>query len=322
MEMILGDGADQGNERKIRVLYIGGSGRSGSTLIERLLAQVNGHCAVGELRYLWERGVRDDGLCGCGHHFRGCDFWRRVMQAGFGGIDAGVAEGVARVKARVDRIRNIPRLLLGMEGNTFKREYLEYTTRLGSLYAAILKESGATVIIDSSKVPPYAYVLNSMPDIELYILHVVRDSRAVAYSWTRKKEKRISAGEVAHMVRFRPIQSAFVWLVNNTLIGLLGLSSGRYMRVRYEDFVQDPEKYMFNILEFMGELGAPSKTDGEEVIHSVSGNPLRHEHGLIRVVPDLEWMSKMSLMDRLVVDFVTWPLLLKYRYLGSIKSGS
>ena len=40
-----------------RVLFIGGLGRSGSTLIEKLLNELPGMVAVGELVHLWERGL-------------------------------------------------------------------------------------------------------------------------------------------------------------------------------------------------------------------------------------------------------------------------
>ena len=60
------------------VLYIAGWGRSGSTLLERLLAEVDGVTLLGEVVHLWERGVREDELCACGTAFSGCPFWSEV----------------------------------------------------------------------------------------------------------------------------------------------------------------------------------------------------------------------------------------------------
>ena len=42
---------------RAQVLYVGGWGRSGSTLLSHMLAQVAGHVSVGELRYVWQAGV-------------------------------------------------------------------------------------------------------------------------------------------------------------------------------------------------------------------------------------------------------------------------
>ena len=40
-----------------RVVYLGGLGRSGTTLLERLLAARPGVCAAGETVHLWQRGL-------------------------------------------------------------------------------------------------------------------------------------------------------------------------------------------------------------------------------------------------------------------------
>ena len=56
-----------------RVLFLGGLGRSGTTLIERVLGELPGVCALGEVVHLWQRDIRDDERCGCGVRFSGCD---------------------------------------------------------------------------------------------------------------------------------------------------------------------------------------------------------------------------------------------------------
>src|SRR5713101_2080953 len=53
-----------------RILYLGGLGRSGSTLIERLLGELPGVCAVGEVVHMWRRGVVEGERCGCGEPAR------------------------------------------------------------------------------------------------------------------------------------------------------------------------------------------------------------------------------------------------------------
>ena len=95
---------------RVRVLYVGGLGRSGSTLMERLVGQLPGVCAVGELVHLWERGVVADERCGCGEPFGRCPFWLQVGKAAFGGWDEVDVSRVAALRARVDRNRFIPAL--------------------------------------------------------------------------------------------------------------------------------------------------------------------------------------------------------------------
>jgi len=53
-----------------KIILIAGHSRSGSTLLDRLLGEMDGFVTVGELRCLWIRGLREDQLCGCGTAFR------------------------------------------------------------------------------------------------------------------------------------------------------------------------------------------------------------------------------------------------------------
>ena len=72
----------------VRVLFLGGLGRSGTTLLERVLGELPGVCPVGEVVHLWQRDLRDGDRCGCGIPFADCEFWTRVGKLAFGGWDA------------------------------------------------------------------------------------------------------------------------------------------------------------------------------------------------------------------------------------------
>ena len=50
-------GAPAGSPDPVRVLYVAGAGRSGSTVLANLLGEVPGFVSVGEVRFLWERGL-------------------------------------------------------------------------------------------------------------------------------------------------------------------------------------------------------------------------------------------------------------------------
>ena len=62
----------------VRVLFLGGLGRSGTTLLERLLGQLPGVSPLGEVVHLWQRDLVDDERCGCGDRFSACGFWQKV----------------------------------------------------------------------------------------------------------------------------------------------------------------------------------------------------------------------------------------------------
>src|SRR5215475_6872222 len=169
----------------VRVIYLGGLGRSGSTLLERLLGELPGVCACGEVVHLWQRGVTANERCGCGLEFSACDFWSQVGKQAFGGWDKLDIARTAHLKHAVDRIRMIPRLALraGLTSR-FRSDLAEYSQNYVRVYRAIADVSGCDAVVDSSKHASLAFCLSSCPDIDLRVIHVVRDSRAVAYSWT------------------------------------------------------------------------------------------------------------------------------------------
>ena len=194
----------------MRIVYIGGIGRSGSTLVDRLLGQVPGVCAIGELVYTWQRGIAEGNRCGCGEPFQQCPFWEEVLTAAFGGSQQVDAAHVEHLRAAVDRARFIPWLLAPSVRPAFRGkldEYVAYGTRI---YDAVRAVSGCEVIVDSSKAPSFAFCLRSSRRIDLRVVHVVRDSRAVAYSWTRKVARPETTGP-KYMPRLRPARTAGQW---------------------------------------------------------------------------------------------------------------
>src|SRR2546426_3792262 len=97
---------------KAKLLYIVGSPRSGSTLLDKILDQFGGFFSAGELNMVWEHGLLENTLCGCGARFRTCSFWRSVFDSAFGGMNRIDAEAMARIRRRERRFRRAPLSLL------------------------------------------------------------------------------------------------------------------------------------------------------------------------------------------------------------------
>ena len=92
----------------VRVLFIGGWGRSGSTLVERLLAEMPDVVGAGEVTHLWRRALADNQPCACGAPFDACPFWISVGKAAFDGWDNVDADDVLALARRVDRTALCP----------------------------------------------------------------------------------------------------------------------------------------------------------------------------------------------------------------------
>jgi hypothetical protein len=272
--------------------------------------------SVGELRYLWQRGWIEDRLCGCGEPFSSCPFWTSVIDGAFGGRDRVDPAQMIEAQRRGTRIRHLPWLLrarVPADGGAHG-----YGPAMIGLYAAIRDISRSAVVVDSSKLPSYGRTVDLQPGIEMSVLHLVRDPRATAYSWMRKRELPDRPGQL--MLRQQPSKSAALWMVWNwTTERLWAGADERYLRIRYEDFVAAPRDHVDAILRFAHVQPASTpfvSTASVELrpTHSVAGNPSRFKTGSIEIHADDEWRTRMPRHDRRIVERITGPLIRRYGY--------
>jgi hypothetical protein len=304
-----------------RVLFIAGMGRSGTTLLERVLGQLPGVGCLGETVHGWERGAGRDELCGCGKAFGDCPFWTEVGALAFGGWDRVDLSRIAGLRERVDRVRHVPRLAAARPGSRLDRARAEYAGYFSRLYAAAADVAGAGVVVDSSKQASLPHVLARDPGIDLRVLHVVRDSRAVAHAWTKHVLRPESAEPGAEMPRYSPAETAVQWSAHNAAVELLRARNVPVLRIRYEDFAARPAAVLSRVAGFAGLPSDPAGWDflhGREVrldaSHTVAGNPMRFTTGKLTVRPDQAWRTALSDRDRLTVTALTLPMLTCYRY--------
>jgi hypothetical protein len=308
-----------GPDGTVKVLYVAGSGRSGSTILDRTLGQLDGFFSAGELCNLWERGLLARRRCGCGTPVPDCAVWRPILADAFGGPDRVDAAGLAAAAHRRLSVRSVPALLLGRDGHDGGADDDAYRAALAQLYRAVQRHTGCRVLVDSSKSPVYARLLADTPGLDVAVVHLVRDPRATAWSFLRNK-RLPDFGDDRLMVRQHPLVSARRWSLWQAATELLWRGrSGRYLRLRYEDFVRDPQPAVRAIVALAGEEPAGWPFTGPAMVrlaatHSVSGNPNRFGTGEVELRADEEWRGAMRPADRAMVTALTWPLLLRYRY--------
>jgi hypothetical protein len=300
---------------RIKVLYVAGWGRSGSTVLSAILGQLDGFFSAGEVHQIWNNGLLDNEPCGCGTLFSECQVWQAVFEEAYGGFGQINPNRMIQCQDQNVRIRKIPRMALSRLKTSFPRDYID---SLDNLYTAIHKVTRSRVIVDSSKDSVYGQVLECLPSIDVYVLHLVRDPRAVAFSWQRKKHK--IPGYHKLFSQKSPVQSSLKWfLVNWSIQTLQRRTKQMYMRIRYEDVISQPSTVVANILRFVGEESSnlPFQNGRElelDVNHMIAGNPMRFQRGKLELLPDIEWMSRLRKRDKVLVTLLTWPMLIKYKY--------
>lgn len=303
------------------VVFVGGLGRSGSTLIERLLGELPGVCSIGETVHMWRRALVDDEPCGCGEAFSACAFWGTVGKAAYGGWDRVDLDEVAELKAAVDRTRFLPRLTGGTLDPSLREPVERYADLYARLYAGVREVSGASVVVDSSKHASLAGCLRWGSGIDLRVLHVVRDPRAVAHAW-RKRVPRPEATATSpeqFMATYRPPEAAAHWLAQNVAFDRMATRGVPTLRLRYEDFAEDPGARFAEVAEFLGLAPVPAEVlDGRRAhltpTHTVSGNPMRFRTGEIEIRADEAWREALPARDRALVAALTAPIRPRYNY--------
>lgn len=306
------------NHSATQVCLIGGAGRSGSTLVARVLGSLPGTISVGELCWVWTYGVLRNRVCGCGVAFHDCPFWSGVGKRSFGAwedVDARRANVLRRNVTGSNRIT----ALLTRPSGAFADDVAEYVGLMAPLYAGISAESGGAVIIDNSKRPGTALLARRTTGVDLRVLHLVRHSHGVAYSWTKHVARADKDGR--EMLRKTPSRTAAAWMRDNLAYEVIGRTGTPRQLLRYEDFVNAPLSSTRDVADFLG-LDVPEDAmpfEGPNQVrlaidHSVWGNPMRLQTGVITLRPDEAWRDGLTPSSRRAVRAITWPGLLRYGY--------
>jgi hypothetical protein len=305
---------------QLKVLYIGGSGRSGSTILGNVLGQIDGFVHVGEIYYLWSHGLIHNHLCGCGTPVRECPSWREVFDRAYGGMERVNPYNFISQHKHLFGSRGYPPPLTTMGRRQLAARSRDFVPELSKLYQAIQTVNNARVIVDSSKLHMQALALSMMPDVDLYMLHLLRDSHGIAYSWQKKK---LSIGtDKAYMDRYGPWRSSLKWNIRNLYISLLARNPAiHYHLLRYEDFIDHPRAALGQVLDWMGEesdlafINAQNEVQLSTPQCTIHGNPVRFQTGkAVKLRADDEWKTKINQKDKWIVTLLTAPLLKKYGY--------
>jgi hypothetical protein len=307
---------------KVKVLFILGTARCGSTIIDNILNEVDGFFSVGEVRFLWER-ILQGRLCGCGRPFEECPIWSVVLHKALGFPEASRVDvgEIVRWQRENARVRHTWRLFRASQSRPTQFASLDALRRVTeAVYSSLSEITGARAIIDSSKRSSDAALLGLIPGVSAYFVHLVRDPRAVAYSRQRRKlnPDRETPGQ---MDVSGPVNSALSWMGWNLTAEAVTrhYEPSRIMELRYEDFTAEPRESIKQILHLMDEDGVELPFTSERTVrlsgnHTVSGNPGRFTTGPVTIREDDEWLGQMPNVHKMAVTFLTLPLMRRYGY--------
>jgi hypothetical protein len=262
-----------------KLVYIGGYGHSGSTLLEYLLAAHPRVLACGEVASaLRQRGRKEK--CTCGLPAKECPVWGALQAS--------------------------PQAL---EGWTHEGLTLALLEQARAHYA---------VMVDSSKTPwrqalaPFR-LRRDLGD-RFMLVHLVRDPRGVSWSAVKKAGRQ----GTRPLAALRSSVAALGWSIANAACEIFGRRyPDRYLRLRYEDLALDPAGMMRDLFRKLlpDATWDPQAIGAGTNRHQLYGNRLRGRGlSLADIKEDAAWRDDMPGASRALVLALTAPLRGRYGY--------
>lgn len=298
-----------------KIVFVVGMARSGSTLLTALLNRADGIAGLGETHVYWELAGSEE-RCGCGESLATCSLWGTLYREQ---EERGVELGELRDSFR-DFVRPRPssllRALRARRGGTGTDRLSRYIEATEETYAWLAERTESGTLVDSSKLPAAADLTAAMASTDVYLVHLVRDPRAVAHSLARQRRDRGRLRYLAAVAR-----AALDWTLRNAYAEarLRRHFGTRYLRLRFEDLTRAPRETVAGLLEFTGAEPDPGVFSSADTVelgenHILTGNSVRFQRGLVTVAPAETWRTEMPRHAQALATLLALPPLALYAY--------
>ncbi len=275
------------------ILYIMGTGRSGTTMMHVLLSSVPGVTGAGELSHCLQDALLDDRPCSCGTVASRCDVWLRVSRS--------VASVEPDIRTAAAWLRNLDwhtaffRTLTGPPQTVLER----YRQLNLAIFTSIAGSD--RMVVDSSKYPSRALMLHHAFPGRIKTLCMTRHPSGLIASFQRANANEQKPKALLSAIAY------ILWMIVVLRIASLRLAASCLI-VRYEDLVTDPRRTLTAIGRWSGLDLEPVATAIENqqsfaVGHLVTANRLRK---LGRVTLTRDDTGPRGFASRLAGGFLGW----------------
>ena len=189
-----------------------------------------------------------------------------------------------------------------------------------ALYRSIAAVSGRNVIVESSKNPLRARLLCLSPELDVRLVHLVRDARGVAWSRMKALHKSRESGIPREIKPRRVTVSAAYWSVMNRYSEQVRRSfpDRPSIRIHYEDLIARAPDTLHAIGELAGIDYSPvisRLAAGESMSpgHLYAGNRVRTS-GPIQLRADNEWTAHLTPRQQRLIWAITAGQMKRYGY--------
>lgn len=278
------------SNQRTPLLYIVGSGRSGSTVLSRLLGAHPDIVSVGELlnyRQFFESAEERERHCSCGSALLDCSFWKRVRET----TRDACGEEFPDLKSKVDA---------------------DFAAANRAVIEAVHEASGGRIVLDTSKRYDRLRMLRATRQFDISVIHLIRDPRAYGYSSLLTELRKGQGPDVLYRKLSR-------WQNKNLWLRAEAVGVTRYQQVRYEDLVRYPQATLSRILDNLrldrvddpDDLMAAANTAEQ---HEFSGNSGVFSQRALKLDLDRRYLTQLTSRQWRAATLMTLPGLLTFRY--------
>lgn len=311
------------SKRAADYVYIVGHGRSGTTLLELLLAQHPDIVAVGELERFSLQFARADGksfrgLCSCGLRPEACPMWSKVADAieeeyGINIVKDPFGFRVSNIGREADfQYRSVRHWLqrkysrmwriLGYGSGSQVLQHIASLSLVAEIWArnrffvvdTVRRVTGSKIIVDSSKDPVSMVDLYRLHQENMKVIFMTRDVRGNVRSLAKHG---VSASAAASE-----------WSKTNRRVRkyLRHVASDDVTQIKYEDLCADPANEIGRLWDFLGCEQTEFSQVQRKTWHTIAGNKTRFRD-LEGVRADVAWQKDLSADDLRLIHRIAGP---------------
>ncbi len=270
-----------------KIVYIVGLGHSGSTMLDLTLGQHSKIIGLGEIATVLNLGlesIRERAVpCACGNSLDNCSFWSNVDKA-----------------------------LGKVENPSFQ---IQYQAVINTAQRIFGKDC---IVVDSSKGLGSLKKISKLPDMDVKVLHLIRDVRPFTVSYLdRMKRRKEKAGNRQKSGKFpKSLLQQFasyyflIWYRQNRKIQhYLSSLDVPVLQIGYEELCLYPKKMVGKICEFLAlEAEAALLNWDKPQSHIIRGNIMRVNAGKWGIYYDNRWFYRKDWL----MPSLFFPHIMKY----------
>lgn len=284
---------------EIKIIYILGSGRSGSTFLDLLLGAHPEIFSLGEICNL-PAIMNLNWKCGCGLNLSNCNFWKSV----FSGLDT---ERVEKMKFMTSltpaksKIEKIFQLLNPEITNAIDKFHAQIDC---TLFHEILNKTSSKWLVDSSKDFNRLLYLRNIKKLRIKIVYLFKDVRGYANSV--KKPPRLETLNKKNRNGTPVWKSSLRWLIINSicLYILFRIPEDNRIFVRYEDLASNPERELKRICRYLNLSFRNEMLEfSDKPYHIIGGNRMRFRKNQV-IKLDEKWHQELTYKEKKVCSLI------------------